>query len=185
MIDENVVAWREDGRRRSLPLASANLPPPPFAPRSPDLSPKLSLCPALRFDVLTRKPTTSTRASHILYTWLQNYDLQKGKKAHATDDHTRVNLMTLKAQRTGRGTTNDPAAAPGGVFDMTPPYGLGAKLPADAPHKAHHHYFGWGNTMDNTCEPDGSRAGFNTYGHAQGYCDKIHNKAAAINSKRP
>ena len=30
-----------------------------------------------------------------------------------------------------------------------------------------------------------SRDAFNTYGNAQSYCDKIHNKATSINSKMP
>ena len=74
----------------------------------------------------------------------------------------------------------------GGSFDMTPPYAsyLGGRPAPEPPHKAHHHYYGWGNSIDNKTEPDGSRAGFNKYGNALKYCNDIHNKASSINSKK-
>uniref|UniRef100_A0A7S0X6I2 Uncharacterized protein n=1 Tax=Mantoniella antarctica TaxID=81844 RepID=A0A7S0X6I2_9CHLO len=117
-----------------------------------------------------------------------SFEFLEGCKQKSLKSHSQVNIRAIASAADERAAATaaveGATAGPKGVFDMTPPYGaLGVKLPADAPHKAHHHYFGWSNTMDNKSEPDGSRDAFNTYGYAQSYCDKIHNKAASINSK--
>ena len=76
-------------------------------------------------------------------------------------------------------------SVPGNPFDLSPPdLGLTKQGPVQPPHKAHHHYFGWHNTMENREEFDGSRDSFQKYGNALKYCNDVQVKSSLISTRR-
>ena len=92
--------------------------------------------------------------------------------------------VTAKLYQAEAGQTDD-------IYDMRPlnPPALRTRLEVasvrpQAPHKVHHHDFGWGAPQQELPVAHGHRTGAeNQHGTAMSYCSDIHTKHSLINTK--